>query len=477
MPNPVDKLAERRIALKNQLTRIYGSKQVEVITQVLERHPDLLYNENPFKEAERLVKAQLKEPGPRKSKLLVKPHIAKRIQDLQKRMDYTNNPLTKSTQAEPEAKDHFNPFKVESERVIGPPMIKTFNTKQQSPWKLVTEKHDGHHRKRNTDIGIPSSLAKDPEQSVRGPQCAPKGEPRDNPIKAFNKVQRPKASLPYNNTLEVDTNDHCARTDKHQPFNESPEALKQTGPAKHTKPKSMLKVPRDGSTLKSGNKGLLGKLDKLYNDTVNSHIDDEILKGIDTSSLGDSPIKRGKSVGNFITGRGTKDLKRLELRTSFEFSQDEAIEGDINLELDEIREIASKEGSFISQDLFKQKKPAKKEAKPGPKGKPADTKTKPAPPATKPKPKPKKQVIATPSKPKASEKVRRPNTEQSTPHKPTTTRPTNFIKKTETKAEKPKHPQEIRRGMKRVSEVEGLVTDFTAQSTEHNHLREEPVKR
>lgn len=437
-----DKLADRKVTLKRQLIKKHGIRHTELIEQIVEKNADLLYNENPLKEAEKMLRLQAKDFEPSKTKLLVKPHIVKKIQALQKKMEYANNSLTKSTHMESEPARYDNLFEANNRQLEEAPRPKNGISKVESQWRLLSDNVVKDPRKRHTIMVLPSASSKELGMNFE----------TFKPVQEVNqKQQTKKTQVSINNNKPQNSND---RSDN----------LKKLGPAVYTKPKpkSLLKTNIAVSLHKEDNKIFLNRLDRIYNEALNSEIEDEILKDIDKSYNEQDNPKRGKSVGNFITGRGTHSLRRLGEKASFEASCENIDDEDINLELDEIREMASREGSFISQDLFKQKKPAKK-----------DNKTEMSRKGAKSKPindrsnvQTSKQFTMTPIKSKNVPTLKSATKELSTGSK--VNRPTNFIKKSESKVQVTTQEQKVPRGMKRVSEVDGLIKDFVVN--ERNFL-------
>lgn len=355
MLNRIDRRLNEKKSIKNQLTKKYGIQYSDMINQILDNGNNLIYTDKIIKEIENTLKKKINDTVPTKPKLLVKPHIAERIKELKAQIELSNNSYNKSTQLETDRDYKLTPFNTDRKNKNVEITSIAINLKPDGKKRVISDKFDITQRKRHTVMGIPVISSKE----------------LNNNLDVIRRVQQDSKKSPFRMSLARSPNpDHHIKITSNissQQFMPTTvkESLDELGPIynSRTKPKSLLKNPSHAKS-PTINRVQFDKLNMLYIDRVKSNnIDDEVLKDID-SSLSDLPFaRRGRSTGNFITGRDNNSIKRLVERASIDISNKDLSDIDMNLELDEIKEIVSGEGSFISQDMFKPKKPEKKEPK------------------------------------------------------------------------------------------------------------------
>lgn len=350
-----ERKSDAKISLRHLLIQKYGSAKLELINQVLDSKADLEFTDKSIKELEKMIDKKNLEKNSMKSKLLVKPHIAKKLLSLKKVPDLLNTSINKSTQIETDRPNLINQFNTESKELQGDNGRKVLASKTDIKKRFISDKFDSSQRKRHTVLGLPSISFKELDKNLDNLKLV-----KQSPKTSLHKISN-------NTNLAIEQQGPCTINITCQPTlsNNIKDLSDKATPNQQSrsKPKSLLKnsfcmkSPHPNNTF--FNSAVGNQLDHMNS----FNIKDEVLKDIDESITDEKAVKRGKSTGNFITGRDNHSLKRLIAQTSNEASDKEISEIDMNLELDEIREIVSGEGSFISQDMFKPKKPDKKEPK------------------------------------------------------------------------------------------------------------------
>lgn len=334
--------AETRNYVQKQLLLKYGFKHKELISEVLDNNSTLLLKENPFRELEKTLKMRLNTGNQIKSKLMVKPQVAKRLSSLNKQLHNFSGVEVDHMNLNHTPLSNFHTSEKKVARFSVGANYNPFSEDRESKWRLLSNKEIKNGVRRSTHF------TNNFRQSTGGDLIRNFDTFRSN-----NRITEEEERVDYENNITSMVNKiNFGDRDRRTNF-----SINERGSRfMDDKPRSLLKKPRNSNmAFETQNNNHVSKADKMFYKTVSRNE----LRGNVLQSLSVEPInheketnKRNKSRGNFITGRMVDQLKKIDEENKMDSSFDGIFNPILERDLNEIVEIASREGSFISQDFF-----------------------------------------------------------------------------------------------------------------------------